>query len=112
MKASHKNQEAEYRDQWLAILDNNGVRRPTALQVLAVPGVVTQMTKGEPAGSLQLDGSPGNVLMVNLSPIKDLRQVRGQRSFVSNMLSGDMTLMPAGGCQANGRGTVRVTGLI
>jgi AraC family transcriptional regulator len=34
--------------------------------------------------------------MVNLSPVQDLRQFRNQRSFVSNMLHWDMTLMPRG----------------
>src|SRR5262249_19894769 len=38
----------------------------------------------------------GNVLMVNLSPVQALQQVRNQRSFVSDMLHWDMTLMPRG----------------
>jgi hypothetical protein len=67
--------ESAYRDQWLALLDWNGVRRPAALQVIAVPGIVAQLTKGEPSGSLDLDESPGNVLMVNLSPVQALQQV-------------------------------------
>lgn len=96
MKPVHKNLELAYRDQWLALLDKNGVRRPTALQVIAVPGIVVQMTTGEPVGTLEVEGSPGNVLMVNLSPVQDLRQVRDQRSFTSNVLHWDMTLMPAG----------------
>ena len=66
------------------------------LQVIAVPGIVAQITRGEPSGSLELEESPGNVLMVNLSPVQALRQVRNQRCFVSNMLSWDMTLMPRG----------------
>jgi AraC-like DNA-binding protein len=57
---------------------------------------VAQLTKGEPSGSLDLDESPGNVLMVNLSPVQALQQVRNQRSFVSDMLHWDMTLMPMG----------------
>src|SRR6516225_11350836 len=88
--------ESAYREQWLALLDRNGVRRPAALQVIAVPGIVAQLTKGEPCGSLDLDESPGSVLMVNLSPVQALRQVRNQRLFVSNMLNWDMTLMPRG----------------
>ena len=88
--------ESAYRDQWLALLDRNGVRRPAALQVIAVPGIVAQLTKGEPSGSLDLDESPGNVLMVNLSPVQALQQVRKQRSFVSDTLHWDMTLMPIG----------------
>jgi len=89
-------EEQSYRDQWLAVIDKNGVATPAALYVTAVPGVVAQITKGEPPGSLALQESPGNVLMVNLSPVQDLRQVRGQRSFVSSMLPWDMTLMPMG----------------
>jgi AraC family transcriptional regulator len=96
MKRDHVDPESAYRDQWLALLEKNGVSRPLDLQVIAVPGVVAQITKGEPPGSLELDESPGNVLMVNLSPVQALRQVRNQRSFVSNMLSWDMTLMPRG----------------
>jgi AraC family transcriptional regulator len=90
------NPELGYRDQWLALLDKNGVRRPTDLAVIAVPGVVAQLTRGEPSGSLELDESPGSVLMVNLSPVQALRQARNQCSFVSNMLNWDMTLMPGG----------------
>jgi AraC family transcriptional regulator len=93
---TRENPEATYRDQWLALLDKNGVRRPTDLQVFAVPGIIAQITKGEPSGSLDLEGSPGDVLMVNLSAVQALRQVRTQRSFVSNMLNWDMTLMPKG----------------
>src|SRR5262249_10659481 len=79
MKQDHVDLEAAYRDQWFALLDKNGVPRPVALQVIAVPGIVVQLTKGEPAGSLDLDESPGNVLMVNLSPVQALQQVRNQR---------------------------------
>lgn len=96
MKQDHVDLESAYRDQWLALLDKNGVRRPVALQVIAVPGIVAQITKGEPSGSLDLDESPGNVLMVNLSPVQALQQVRNRRSFVSDMLHWDMTLMPRG----------------
>lgn len=96
MTQDHVDLESNYRDQWLALLDKNGVRRPVALQVIAVPGIVAQLTRGEPSGSLGLDESPGNVLMVNLSPVQALRQVRNQRSFVRDMLHGDMTLMPRG----------------
>ena len=88
--------ESAYRDQWLALLEKNGVPHPTDLRVVAVPGVVVQLTRGEPSGSLELEESPGSVLMVNLSPVQALRQVRNQRLFVSNMLSWDMTLMPRG----------------
>jgi AraC family transcriptional regulator len=96
MPNTHMNPESVYRDQWLALLEKNGVRRPTDLAVLAVPGVVAQVTRGEPSGSLDLEESPGSVLMVNLSPVQALQQVRNQRSFVSNMLNWDMTLMPVG----------------
>ena len=96
MKQDHVDLESAFRDQWFALLDKNGVRRPVALQVIAVPGIVAQLTKGEPSGSLDLDESPGNVLMVNLSPVQALQQVRNQRSFVSDMLHWDMTLMPRG----------------
>jgi len=96
MKRDYETPESAYHDQWLALLEKNGVRPPTDLQVVAVPGIVAQITKGEPSGSLELEESPGNVLMVNLSPVQALQQVRNQRSFVSNMLSWDMTLMPRG----------------
>ena len=88
--------ESGYRNQWLAVLEKNGVRRPAFLQVMAVPGIVAQITKGEPSGSLELEESPGNVLMVNLSPVQALQQVRNQRSFASDLLNWDMTLMPTG----------------
>lgn len=96
MERDHVNPESAYRDYWLALLEKKGVGRPIDLQVIAVPGIVAQITKGEPPGSLELEESPGNVLMVNLSPVQALQQVRNRRSFVSNMLSWDMTLMPRG----------------
>ena len=96
MPHSPANPESAYRDQWLALLEKNGVGRPTDLAVIAVPGIVVQLTRGEPSGSLELEESPGSVLMVNLSPVQALRQVRNQRSFVNNMLNWDMTLMPRG----------------
>src|SRR5262249_22022964 len=37
MKQDHVDLEAAYRDQWFALLDKNGVPRPVALQVIAVP---------------------------------------------------------------------------
>jgi len=96
MIPTNLNPELGYREQWLALLDKNGVGRPTAFEVIAVPGIVVQKTRGEPAGSLELPACPGDVLMVNLSPVQGLRQFRNQRSFVSNMLHWDMTLMPRG----------------
>jgi AraC family transcriptional regulator len=96
MKEIQVKPESVYRDQWLALLKKNGVARPLDLHVVAVPGIVAQITKGEPSGSLELDESPGNVLMVNLSPVQALRQVRNRRSFMSNMMNWDMTLMPKG----------------
>jgi AraC family transcriptional regulator len=85
-----------HRDQWLALLDKNGVRHPKALRVVEVPGGLVQTTIGEPPGQLRLDGAPANVLMFNLSPVQALQQKREGRSFVSEMLNGEMTLMPCG----------------
>jgi AraC family transcriptional regulator len=85
-----------HRDQWMALLDKNGVRHPKALRVVEVPGGLVQATMGEPPGQLRLDGAPANVLMFNLSPVQALRQKREARSFVSDMLNGEMTLMPCG----------------
>lgn len=55
-----------------------------------------QATTGEPPGRISLEGAPGSVLMFNMSPVQGLRQVRDGRSFVSDMLHGEMTLMPRG----------------
>ena len=85
-----------HRDCWLAILDKNGVGHPKALRAMEVPGGIVQMTIGEPPGQIRLDGAPANVLMFNLSPVQALRQAREGRSFVSDMLRGEMTLMPCG----------------
>jgi hypothetical protein len=57
---------------------------------------LVQATIGEPPGRLALDGAPANVLMFNMSPVQALRQNREGRSFVSDMLHGEMTLMPCG----------------
>ena len=85
-----------HRDQWLALLENQGVGRPTALRAIQVPGGLVQLTIGEPSGRISLQGVPASVLMFNLSPVQALRQTREGHSFVSHMLHGDMTLMPSG----------------
>ncbi len=87
--------EAGHRDRWLALLDKYGVVHPKSLHLMEVPGGLVQATLGEPPGRICLDGTPGHVLMFNLSPVQALRQTRG-RSFTSNMLHGEMTLMPSG----------------
>lgn len=90
------NSTPSHRERWLALLENQGVGRPQALQVVEVPGGLVQATTGEPPGRISLDGAPGSVLMFNISPVQGLRQIREGRSFVSDMLHGEMTLMPRG----------------
>jgi hypothetical protein len=90
------NSTPSHREQWLALLKNQGVGRPKALSVVEVPGGLVQATIGEPPGRISLDGAPGSVLMFNISPVQGLRQTREGRSFVSDMLHGEMTLMPRG----------------
>ena len=90
------NSTPSHREQWLALLENQGVGRPKALSVVEVPGGLVQATIGEPPGQISLDGAPGSVLMFNISPVQGLRQTREGRSFVSDMLHGEMILMPRG----------------
>src|SRR5215831_5012324 len=90
------NSTPSHREQWLALLENQGVRRPKALRVVEVPGGLVQATVGEPPGRISLDGAPANVLMFNISPVQRLRQTREGHCFVSDMLHGEMTLMPRG----------------
>src|SRR5215475_85416 len=90
------NSTPSHREQWLALLENQGVGRPKALSVVEVPGGLVQATIGEAPGRISLDGAPGSVLMFNISPVQGLRQTREGRSFVSDMLHGEMTLMPRG----------------
>lgn len=87
---------ASHRDRWLALLNKNGIGHPRALYAVEVPGGLVQATIGEPSGKMQLEAAPANVLMFNLSPVQALRQKREGRGFVSDMLRGEMTLMPAG----------------
>lgn len=87
---------SSHRDQWLALLDKYGVGRPKSLRVVEVPGGLVQATVGEPAGQIALEGTPASVLMFNISPVQGLRQIREGRSFVTDMLHGEMTLMPRG----------------
>jgi len=47
-----------HRDQWLALLENQGVGRPTALHAIQVPGGLVQLTIGEPSGRISLQGVP------------------------------------------------------
>ena len=85
-----------HREQWLKLLDDCGVGLPKSLRVVEVSGGLAQATIGEPPGRIALEGVPASVLMFNVSPVQRLRQDREGRSFVSNMLSGEMTLLPRG----------------
>ena len=85
-----------HREGWLRILDLSGVGLPKSLCVVEVSGGLVQATVGEPPGRIALEGVPGSVLMFNISPVQRLRQTREGRSFVSDMLSGEMTLLPRG----------------
>ena len=96
MKQHTSSSALRHRDQWLALLESQGVGRPKALRVVEVPGGLVQATVGEPPGRISLGGAPGSVLMFNISPVQGLRQTREGRSFVSDMLHGEMTLMPRG----------------
>jgi len=84
------------RQQWLRVLDVCGVGLPTSLRVVEVSGGLVQATVGEPPGRIALNSLPASVLMFNISPVQKLRQDRDGRSFVSDMLSGEMTLLPRG----------------
>ena len=85
-----------HREQWLRLLDDCGVGLPKSLSVVEVSSGLVQATIGEPPGRIVLEGLPASVLMFNISPVQRLRQDRGGRSFVSDMLSGEMTLLPRG----------------
>ncbi|HEY4049290.1 MAG TPA: AraC family transcriptional regulator [Acidobacteriaceae bacterium] len=87
---------SSHRDQWLALLDKYGVGRPKSLRVLEFAGGLVQATVGEPPGRIALECAPANVLMFNVSPVQGLQQIREGRFFVSDMLHGEMTLMPRG----------------
>src|SRR6516164_2135914 len=96
MELPHTISETFHRSHWLALLERYGVGHPKALHVIEAPGILVQTILDEPPGRISLEGSPGNVLMFNMSAVQGLRQTREGRSFVSNMLLGDMTLMPRG----------------
>src|SRR5215472_5420743 len=96
MDQGTSNSTSTHRERWLAFLDNQGVGHPKALHVVEVPGGLVQATLGEPPGRISLDAAPANVLMFNISPVQGLRQTREGHSFVSDMLHGEMTLMPCG----------------
>jgi len=84
------------RVQWLALLDKFEVGHPQALRVVQVPHGLVQATTGEPPGRIVLEGAPAHVLMFNVSPVQALRQFREGRTFISDMLHGEMTLLPRG----------------
>ena len=94
--AQHLTTERSNRDLWLETLKRNGVAPPKSLHVVEVSGGLVQVTAGEPAGRISISGAPTHVLMFNLSPVQGLTQKRDGRSFVSDMLAGEMTLMPRG----------------
>ena len=82
--------------QWLSLLEKCAVSLPKSLRAIEVPGGMVQATVGEPAGQISLEAVPASVLMFNISPVQRLRQTREGHSFISDMLSGEMTLMPRG----------------
>jgi AraC family transcriptional regulator len=84
------------RQQWLALLNKYEVGHPTSLHVVELPGGLVQATAGEPAGTINLESVPASILMFNMSHVQDLRQTRQGRSFVSDVLHGEMTLLPRG----------------
>jgi len=84
------------REQWLNLLDKCGVGPPKSLRLVQVSGGLVQATVGEPPGKITLDGLPVSILMFNASPVQRLRQTRERHSFISDMLSGEMTLLPRG----------------
>ena len=84
------------REPWLNLLDESGVGHPKSLRAVEVSGGVVQSTVGEPPGRIALEGLPASVLMFNVSPVQRLRQTREGRAFISDMLSGEMTLLPRG----------------
>src|SRR5262249_11833901 len=84
------------REQWLNLLDKCGVGLPKSLCAVEASGGVVQATVGEPPGRIALQGLPASVLMFNVSPVQRLRQTREGRSFISDMLSGEMTLLSRG----------------
>jgi len=84
------------REQWLNLLDKYGVGLPKSLRAVEVSGGVVQATVGEPPGRIALEGLPASVLMFNVSPVQRLRQTREGRAFISDMLSGEMTLLARG----------------
>ena len=69
---------------------------PKSLRVVEVSGRLAQATIGEPPGRITLEGVPASLLMFNVSPVQRLRQDCEGRSFVTDMLSGEMTLLPRG----------------
>lgn len=85
-----------HRDRWLALLAAQEIGRPRMVRVLETPGAMVQLTVGEPPGQLSLEALPAHVLMFNLSPVLTLEQHREGRWFRSDVLRGEMTLMPRG----------------
>jgi AraC family transcriptional regulator len=85
-----------HHEQWLSLLDKCGVGVPRFLRVVEVSGSLVQATEGEPSGQISLEALPASVLMFNVSPVQGLRQDRDGHSFISDMLSGEMTLLPRG----------------
>jgi len=96
MKEEIQHHAPGHRDHWLSLLDKCSVGLPKSLRVVEVPGGLVQATVGEPSGRIALEGMPAHVLMFNISPVQRLRQTRQGHSFVSDMLSGEMTLLPRG----------------
>src|SRR5262249_22132687 len=84
------------REQWLNLVNGWGVGHRKSLRTVEVLGGVVQATVGDPPGRIALEGLPASVLMFNVSPVQRLRQTREGRSFISDMLSGEMTLLSRG----------------
>lgn len=83
-------------NKWLDILARNGVPPPRAYRSLGITRGGVQSTAGEQSGTLRLPAFAAHTLMVNMSHRQHMHQKRDGRAFESDMLRGEMSLMPRG----------------
>jgi AraC family transcriptional regulator len=85
-----------HHDKWLSVLDQHGIPPPRAYHYLPLARGSVQTTEGELPGVVRLPEFGAHALVVSMTNLQHMRQKREGSIFESDMLRGEMSLMPRG----------------
>ena len=87
---------AAHNEKWLSVLVQNGIPRPRAYHYVPLSRGSAQATEGEMPGTVRLPEFDAHALVVSMANLQHMRQKRDGRVFESDMLRGEMSIMPRG----------------